>query len=79
MKRLCVILVGIVFMTGIFVVPAMAKNVFTVDIISCGAAVPLGSAGADGCGSNPVASDPLTRGVVTVKSNGKVRVRLGPV
>src|SRR6266481_2955742 len=70
-KKLFIGLVSVVFTAGIFVVPAMAKSVFNVAIIPCGAAVPLGSAGADGCGSNPAASDPLIGGRVRVNDNGK--------
>jgi hypothetical protein len=69
-------LVSVVFTSGIFVAPAMARNVLAVDIIPCGDTVPLGSAGAGSCGSNPAASDPLIEGTVRVNSNGNVRVNL---
>lgn len=49
----------------------MAKSVFEVDVIPCGAA-----GGPDGCGSNPAATDPLEEGKVEVDDDGEVKVEL---
>lgn len=71
MKKALSMLIGVLFVTSIFVVPAIAREMFKAEIIPCG---PRETTAA--CGSNPVAIDPLQRGEVEVLDNGAVRVEL---
>lgn len=71
MKKGLSILVGIGFVIGIFVVPAIARDIFEAGIIPCGPRVTPAA-----CGSNPAATDPLQQGKVEVLDNGAVRVEL---
>ena len=79
MKKLFIGLVSVVFTAGIFVVPAMAKSVFNVAIIPCGAAVPLGSAGADCAFNHNVAKTAmiwLNASTATIWLKNRSQVRL---
>ncbi len=71
MKKALSIMLGILFVTSVFVIPAMAREVFKAEIIPCGPRETTAS-----CGSNPAAIDPLQRGEVEVMDNGAVRVEL---
>ncbi len=71
MKKVLSIMLGILFVASVYVVPAMAREVFKAEIIPCGPRETTAS-----CGSNPAAIDPLQRGEVEVHDNGAVRVEL---
>ena len=71
MKKTLSILLGFLFVTSIFVVPAIAREIFKAEIIPCGPRDTTAS-----CGSNPEAIDPLQRGEVEVLDNGAVKVEL---
>ena len=70
MKRMCIILVSVLAMAGLFVGPAMAQ-VFTSGVIPCG--VP---GGVNDCGLHPAATDGLAFGRMEVSSGGVVGVEL---
>ncbi len=69
--RKVLIMLGVLFMVSIFVIPAMAREVFKAQIIPCGPRETTAS-----CGPNPAAIDPLQRGEVEVLDSGAVRVEL---
>ncbi len=71
MKKALSMLIGVLFVTSIFVVPAMAREIFKAQVIPCGPRDTTVS-----CGSNPEAIDPLQHGEVEVQDNGAVRVEL---
>ncbi len=71
MRKVLSVLAGVLFVTGIFAIPAMAREIFKAEIISCG---PRGTTAA--CGSNPASNDPLQQGRIEVLDNGAVRVEL---
>ncbi len=71
MKKALSAVLAILFVVSVFVVPAMAREVFKSEIIPCGPRETTAS-----CGSNPAAIDPLQRGEVEVLDSGAVRVEL---
>jgi hypothetical protein len=72
MKKLFVVWGTILFTVSILALPVMAAVVLQEKIISCGEPATI-----HGCGNkNPIASDPLKDGKVTVMDNGAVTVEL---
>ena len=72
MKKLFVVWVTILFTVSILALPVMAAVVLQEKIIPCGEPATI-----HGCGNkNPIASDPLKDGKVTVMDNGAVTVEL---
>ena len=71
MRKLSIVVASVFLMTAVFVVPAMARSVLELNIVKCGDA-----GAADGCGSNPSATDPLDHGKVEVDDDGEVDVEL---
>ena len=71
MKRDLIFLISLFSITGILVSPALARDVFELDIIRCGK-----SFSSEGCGSNSPATDPLSKGEVEVNDDGSVEVKL---